>query len=215
MSAAAVGIGSVVAVGPAGAVDQWPAIVLGAATAFLFTGGGNALNDFYDRDVDRVNHPARPIPSGRIEPKAAFDFALALFLLAVGASAFVNLAAFGLVLVSLALMIGYEVRFKSNGWSGNLLIGWLVGSLFLFAGLCVYRGEMRPLQIAASLAVLAGLTLGLDQRLMMPVADYERLKSDLPAVEWVDAGPLLWRMRMLKSPAEVACIREADRIVTF
>ena len=158
MSAAAVGIGSVVAVGPAGAVDQWPAIVLGAATAFLFTGGGNALNDFYDRDVDRVNHPARPIPSGRIEPKAAFDFALALFLLAVGASAFVNLAAFGLVLVSLALMIGYEVRFKSNGWSGNLLIGWLVGSLFLFAGLCVYRGEMRPLQIAASLAVLAGLS---------------------------------------------------------
>jgi len=158
MAAAAVGIGSVVAVGPASAVDQWPAISLGALTVFLFTGGGNALNDFYDRDVDRVNHPTRPIPSGQVEPKAAFDFALVLFLFAVGASALVNLAAFALVLVSLALMIGYEVRFKSSGWSGNLLIGWLVGSLFLFAGLCVYRGEVRPLQIAASLAVLAGLS---------------------------------------------------------
>ena len=72
-------------------------------------------------------------------------------------------------------------------------------ALALFRILGVVRGRV-------------GVELGLDQRLMMPVADYERLKSDLPAVEWVDAGPLLWRMRMLKSPAEVACIREADRI---
>ena len=158
MSAAAVGIGGVVALGATVAVDRWPSIALGALTAFLFTGAGNALNDFYDRDVDRLNHPRRPIPSGRIQPKAAFDVALALFLLALLSTLFVNVAAFGLVLVSLALMIGYEVRLKSSGWSGNLLIGWLVGSLFLFAGLCVSRGDARPLQVAASLAMLAGLS---------------------------------------------------------
>ncbi len=158
MSAAAVGVGSVVAVGALGAADQGLAIALGAITAFLFTGAGNALNDFYDREVDRVNHPNRPIPSGRVSPRAAFDLAFALFLIAIVVSMFINLAAFGLVLVSLALMIAYETRFKSSGWSGNLLIGWLVGSLFLFAGLCVYAGQVRPLQIAASLALLAGLS---------------------------------------------------------
>lgn len=158
MSAAAVGIGSVVAVGADGAVEQAGLVALGALAVFLFTGAGNAMNDFYDRDVDRVNHPGRPIPSGQVAPHAAFDFALALFLGALLAGLLTNLAAFGLVLVSLALMIAYEVRFKASGWSGNLLIGWLVGSLFLFAGLVVYAGQVRPVQVAASLAVLAGLS---------------------------------------------------------
>lgn len=57
-----------------------------------------------------------------------------------------------------------------------------------------------------------GVELGLDQRLMMPVADYERLKEELPGIEWVDAGPIFWRLRMIKSTAEVTAIREADRI---
>jgi geranylgeranylglycerol-phosphate geranylgeranyltransferase len=154
----AVGVGSVVAVGASLAIDRAAAVALGAAIVFLFTGGGNALNDFFDRDIDRKNHPERPIPSGEIAPRAAFDFALILFVAAIVASVFINLAALGVVLVSLFLMIAYEVRFKSSGWSGNLLIGWLVGSLFLFAGLCVSEGEVRPLQVAASLAVLAGLS---------------------------------------------------------
>lgn len=57
-----------------------------------------------------------------------------------------------------------------------------------------------------------GVELGLDQRLMMPVGDYESLKSELPGCEWVDAAPLIWRLRMIKTPAEVECIRAADAI---
>ncbi len=55
-------------------------------------------------------------------------------------------------------MIAYEVQFKASGWSGNLLIGWLVGSLFLFGGFTVYGGQVRPVLIATSLALLAGLS---------------------------------------------------------
>jgi Xaa-Pro aminopeptidase len=72
-------------------------------------------------------------------------------------------------------------------------------ALALFRTLGVARGRV-------------GVELGLDQRLMMPVADYERLKGELPGVEWVDAAPLLWRLRMIKSAREVESIREADRI---
>ena len=158
MSGVAVAVGAVVAIGLPAAAGHWLSVGLGALVAFLFTGAGNALNDVFDRDVDRVNHPTRPIPSGQIAPQRAFDFALFLFILAILVSLFINLAAFALVLLSLALMIAYEERFKASGWSGNLLIAWLVGSLFLFAGLCVYDGKVRPLQIAASLAVLAGLS---------------------------------------------------------
>lgn len=57
-----------------------------------------------------------------------------------------------------------------------------------------------------------GAELGLDQRLMMPVGNYEELKEALPGLEFVDASDLLWRMRMIKSPAEVDCIRRSDEI---
>ena len=57
-----------------------------------------------------------------------------------------------------------------------------------------------------------GVELGLDQRLMMPVGDYEALKDELPGCEWADAAPLIWRLRTIKSPAEVECIRTADAI---
>ncbi len=170
MSAAAVVVGAVVAVGLGGlAADAIP-VAVGALAVFAFTGAGNALNDVYDREVDRVNHPERPIPSGAIDPRGAFDLAFVLFLAAAFLGLVVTVAAFLLVLASLALMIGYEERFKASGWSGNLLIGWLVGSLFLFAGLCVYGGAARPLQIAASLALLAGLaTVG--REIMKDVQD--------------------------------------------
>lgn len=158
MSAAAVAIGAVVAVGPVETLARAPAVALGALTVFLFTGAGNALNDFYDREVDRANHPHRPIPSGQVSPRAAFDLALVLFASSAVASLAINLEAFALVLVSLALMIAYEVRFKASGGSGNLLIAWLVGSLFLFAGLVVYAGRPEPLLVAAILALLAGLS---------------------------------------------------------
>ena len=158
MSALAVGIGAVVAVGAPGAIALALSVGLGALATFLFTGAGNALNDVYDREGDRVNHPDRPIPSGHVSPQRAFDLALALFLGAIAVSLFINLAAFGLVVLSLVLMVAYEERFKGSGWSGNLLIGWLVGSLFLFAGLCVFGGRARPLQVAASIALLAGLS---------------------------------------------------------
>ncbi len=82
----------------------------------------------------------------------------------------------------------------------------------------VYTQPFRHTDALALFRVLGvavgrvGVELGLDQRLMMPVADYERLKEELRSIEWVDASPLLWRLRMIKSPAEVAAIREADRI---
>lgn len=57
-----------------------------------------------------------------------------------------------------------------------------------------------------------GLEAGLDQRVMMPLAELDRLKEALGACEWADAAPLIWRLRTIKSPAEVERLREAHRI---
>jgi Xaa-Pro dipeptidase len=57
-----------------------------------------------------------------------------------------------------------------------------------------------------------GVELGTDQRLLMPLAEFRRIESGLPGASFVDAADLLWRLRSIKSDAEVAYIEEADRI---
>lgn len=158
MSFVGVLIGGVVAVG-AGAWGAYAVPLLFAAlAASAFTAAGNALNDIYDRETDRVNHPERPIPSGDVRLEDARVFSGLLFL-AAGALGFVaSPLCLGLVILNWFIMMGYEVFFKALGASGNVLIAYLVGSLFLFAGLAVFRGDLGPLQRTAVLALLASLT---------------------------------------------------------
>ncbi len=57
-----------------------------------------------------------------------------------------------------------------------------------------------------------GAELGFEQRLGMPLLEFRRLETMLPDAAFVDAAELLWRLRRVKSPAEIACLREAARI---
>lgn len=161
MSAAGVAIGGLVAVG-AGVWGQFVfSLTLAAAAAAAFTAGGNALNDIYDRATDAVNHPDRPLPAGEVTPAVAKAFVVASFGLAALLAAFVNPFALGMVGLNAAIMVSYEASLKRRGAPGNAVIAYLVGSLFLFAGVSVYRGSVDPIVRTGILAALAfSATLG-------------------------------------------------------
>jgi geranylgeranylglycerol-phosphate geranylgeranyltransferase len=130
------------------------------AVVFLFMAAGNALNDYLDMDIDKVNHPERPIPSGRVKPVSALRTAAILFGLSMGFAVFINMEALLLVLVNAGLMFAYELKFKNLGLSGNAVISWLTASIFLFGGFAVYESQ-PDLQKIYALAILAfGATLG-------------------------------------------------------
>lgn len=59
-----------------------------------------------------------------------------------------------------------------------------------------------------------GMELGLEQSFDVPYLEFRRLQEGLPGSEIVDAGDLLWRLRMLKSEAEIACLRRACAILS-
>jgi geranylgeranylglycerol-phosphate geranylgeranyltransferase len=158
MSAVGVAVGGVVAVGPAAWGPFALPLVLACAAAAAFTAGGNALNDIYDRETDRVNHPDRPLASGQLTVETAWAFVAASFGGAAVLGALVNAFALGLVAVNALVMISYESGLKARGISGNVVIAFLVGSLFLFSGLAVYRGPAEPLVRSGVLASLAFLT---------------------------------------------------------
>ena len=158
MSAVGVGIAAVVAVGWTGVQGAPWTILLAMGAATLFTAGGNALNDYFDRDTDRVNHPDRPIPRGDMTPGEAQRFAALLFALSLALASLVNLVAVGIVVLNFGVMVAYEKAFKARGASGNALIAYLVGSLFVFGGAAAYAGDLEALNRTLVLGLLAALT---------------------------------------------------------
>lgn len=161
IAALGVGIGAAVAVGLRGLEQIGFRVGMAALAGFSFTGAGNALNDYFDRGVDTINHPSRPIPSGSVTPPAALRLAAILFAVSLLFGVLAGWLAFIIVAVNLLFMVSYELRFKRQGWGGNLVIGWLVASLFLFGGVAAYSDSTVPLQRVAWLGLLAFLaTLG-------------------------------------------------------
>jgi chlorophyll synthase len=148
-----------VAVGPVRA--GWPALALGVCVAGpLVCGASQAVNDWFDRDVDAINEPARAIPSGRVPGRWGLGLAVAWSALALGAGALLGTT--GLVATALALALAWAysappVRLKQNGWFGNLACGLSYESLAWITGAAVALGGVRPPAPVLVLAVLYGL----------------------------------------------------------
>jgi len=154
---AAVGalLAAVVCVGVDGVSDFTSEIAFSLAVVISFTAAGNAYNDFFDRETDKLAHPERPIPSGTVAPYGAALVAVVLFAASVAVSFFVNLWSVLIVVTSVLVMVGYEWLLKAEGLAGNLAISWLTGALFLFGGAAVDSLELA--WILGALAFLATL----------------------------------------------------------
>ena len=70
------------------------------------------FNDCFDVDIDMINLPNRPIPSGAVSWKQAFIYATSLALIAVFISFYLNPESFGIFLIALGVITLYSVFFK-------------------------------------------------------------------------------------------------------
>ncbi len=113
-------------------------MVIGSIVVFMVTSAGNILNDYLDVETDRINHPARPIVTGKISKSNAMAVSVILFVGAV-VLAYIFISPLALLVVAVAeiMLILYEVRTKGIGLSGNASISILVGLIFIFGGICV------------------------------------------------------------------------------
>lgn len=126
-----------------------PRVIIAVTAAVLFaTSAGNALNDVYDGEIDRLNRPDRPIPLGQISPAFGKAVAAVLFALAIGASAAISPWCLAVALVNISLLIIYAKYSKQLGLTKNLVVGALVGSVALF-------GATERALVNASIAVLS------------------------------------------------------------
>jgi geranylgeranylglycerol-phosphate geranylgeranyltransferase len=129
-----------------------------AAAAVLATvlavGAGNAINDYFDRDIDRINAPDRPIPRGAVSPRGALAFSVVLFAVAVGLALVLPPLAVGIAVFNLLALVAYTELFKGLPGVGNLVVAYLGGSTFLFGGAAV-GGDLSTAAVLFALAALS------------------------------------------------------------
>ena len=143
-------------------------LVLAGFTTFLVTSAGNVLNDYRDREEDRVNHPERPLASGEIAPAGGLWALTFLFVVSplplLGAGLFAAGTPFlvggplplGLWALAVALLLSYEGVTKARGFPGNVTVAFLTGEVFLFGAAVVGRPILAlPLLGMATFATLS------------------------------------------------------------
>ena len=137
-------------------------VFLGFVTAFTLTGSSMALNDYFDRFVDLVNEPTRPIPRGTIKPREALGFAFFLAFLGLFSASITSLTVKSLgflVLVVAFLAYGlsayYNVKGKKYGFLGNLMVSGCVAVPFLYGAFMVGFFPKPVLLVFAFLAFLS------------------------------------------------------------
>ncbi len=141
----------------AGGVTEEPLAVAAAVAATgLAVGAGNAINDYFDREIDRINQPERAIPRGAVSPRGALAFSVLLFAGAVALAVTLPAAAIAIAGVNLLSLVAYTEFFKGLPGLGNALVAYLVGSTFLFGAAAV--GEIAPAVVLFVLAAIATLT---------------------------------------------------------
>ncbi len=97
-------------------------LLVGFITGFVLTGSSMAINDYYDREIDAVNEPKRPIPSGLIKPDEALTFALTLAVLVFVVTFLTNELSFVIAIVTWLISLAYTTFGKRRGLSGNFLV---------------------------------------------------------------------------------------------
>jgi geranylgeranylglycerol-phosphate geranylgeranyltransferase len=137
----------------AGIDGQFFAVGAATGATMLAVAAGNAINDYFDRDIDAINRPGRPIPRGAVSARGALLFSLLLFAGAIVLSLLLPLLALAIATVNLVALVSYTELFKGSPGFGNALVAYLGGSTFLFGGAAV--GEIGA---TIALAFLAGVS---------------------------------------------------------
>jgi chlorophyll synthase len=158
--------------------EDW--LVIGAGILLagpLICGTSQVVNDWYDRDVDAINQPERPIPSGRMPGRSGFYFACAWTLVSLAVAWFLGPWVFWAAAIGMVLAWLYSappVRLKRNGWWGNLAVAGCYEGLPWFAGAALMAANF-PRAETVILAVLYSL----GAHGIMTVNDFKSVEGDL------------------------------------
>jgi geranylgeranylglycerol-phosphate geranylgeranyltransferase len=135
--------------------QQLQNLSLGFATGFFLTGATMAINDYYDREIDAINEPKRPIPSGAVAPKEAVAFASVLTFMGFLAALLTNWQSLVVAVAAWAVFVLYTTRGKRTGFFGNLLVSVCIAVPFVYGNFVVGKGFVPTTGIFVAIVFLS------------------------------------------------------------
>ena len=158
--------------------SNWHLILIGLLlTGPLVCASSQAVNDWFDRHVDAINEPGRPIPSGRLPGR--WGLAIAIIWSVLSLIIATGLGPWGFAATVLALMLAWAysmppLRFKENGWLGNAACGLSYESLAWITGSAVMMGGVLP----STESMLLALLYGIGAHGIMTLNDFKSIAGD-------------------------------------
>jgi geranylgeranylglycerol-phosphate geranylgeranyltransferase len=153
----AVIVGTVLAGSHAVVATALIVLVQGSLTGFLLTASSMVLNDYADLEIDSINEPSRPLPSGAISPKHALVYGLGLMILGLAFASILGIGSFLLAGAAWLLFLAYTLIGKKTGFPGNVLVSVCVAMPFLYGAVILSGSVGLRIVIFASIAFLANL----------------------------------------------------------
>jgi len=132
----AVFVGAILAY-PNFSIFDWLRILYGLLTGFMLTAASMTINDYYDRTIDAINEPARPIPSGTVSAREALVFVFVLSALGFIFAYLTSLLCLLVAVISWAVVATYVTVGKRSGLPGNLLVSTCVAIPFIYGSIIV------------------------------------------------------------------------------
>jgi len=157
---------------------QWLLIGVGILLAGpMVCATSQAVNDWFDRHVDAINEPQRPIPSGRMPGRWGLYIALIWTLLSLLVATALGPWGFGAAIAGLVLAWAYSappLRLKNNGWWGNAACGLSYEGLAWATGAAVMAGGAMP----GARSLLLALLYSIAAHGIMTLNDFKSVEGD-------------------------------------
>ncbi len=116
---------------------NWFNILYGFLTGFTITAASMTINDYYDRKIDIINEPFRPIPSGVVSEREALAFVFALSMVGFLFSYFSSVLCLAVALISWVVVVTYVTIGKRSGLPGNFLVSTCVAIPFIYGSIII------------------------------------------------------------------------------
>ena len=159
------------------ALDRWAFVAAGVMLAGpMVCATSQAVNDWFDRHVDAINEPNRPIPSGRIPGRWGLWIACIWTALSTLLAWFLGPACLVAAIVGLVLAWAYSAppaRLKQNGWWGNLAVGACYEGLPWFTGAAVMAAAAPDWRI-----VVIAILYSIGAHGIMTLNDFKSIEGD-------------------------------------
>ena len=160
-----------------GITQSWAFILLGVVLVGpLVCGMSQAINDWYDRHVDAINEPGRPIPSGRIPGRWGLYIAIIWSAISLAVAAVLGTWVFVATVVGLVLAWAYSappLRLKENGWWGNAAVGLCYEGLAWFTGAAALMAAFPDNRI-----VMLAVLYSIGAHGIMTLNDFKAIEGD-------------------------------------